>query len=139
MRAVEALRFPVEGGYQSDVVGYDLEGDEANFESALAKVRSAMTPPTKDQAEEWLVLLQAATAGARRSEAGSMITLALYSGALARYPADVAKAACETLARTSRWFPVLADIIEHCERLSTPRRLMEARLRMAVANRETAA
>ena len=85
-----------------------------------------------EQAEEWLVLLQAATASARRSDDGSAVSLALYSGALRRYPADVAKAACEHIATTAKWFPVLSDIIDACNRLVDNRLAMISSLRRVV-------
>jgi hypothetical protein len=125
------FRFPPGGGHYQVPVRSHLDGERVNFPAALAKVRSAMTPPTIDQAEGWLALLSVATAGARRSEAGAEATMSLYAAYLRRYPADVAKAACEAMATTSRWWPVLADLLAACDRLAAPRRVMLAALERA--------
>ena len=129
---VTECRFPKAGGFYSVTVGCRFSGTEENYPVALAKLEAAMEPPTSDQAEEWLVLLQAATASAKRSEEGSAVSLALYAGALRRYPADVAKSACEDIATTAKWFPVLSDIIERCDRLVYNRRAMISSMRRVV-------
>ena len=113
LRANEELRFPTAGGYTAELVSYSVSDPDDRSQAALSKVQAAMTPATADQIEEWLVALQVATAGAKRSDA-----------ALSRFPADIAKAACEHFAMRSRWFPVLADLVEFCERLERPRRKM---------------
>lgn len=130
-------RFPAGGGYVSVPVrcGIALE-PHANPRQALVWLEAATTPPTSEQAGEWLTALQAATAGGRRSEAGTEMAYELYAGALRRYPADVARAACVELATQPRkggnWFPTLSDLIAVCERLATPRVLMIAAVRRAL-------
>jgi len=126
---VTELRFPVEGGYREVVAGCNVSGPAENMQAALAKVEGASIGPTKDQAEEWLAILQVATAGGRKTEANHRLALGVYSGALTRYPADVAKEACYRLATSSKWFPTLADVIEQCDLLSAPRMLMLQGLR----------
>ena len=83
-----------------------------------------MLPPTTEQAENWLAMLQAATAGGKKSHEGAMLTLALYTGALKRYPADVALRACEQLAMRCSWFPTLGEIVAECDRYAGPRKAM---------------
>ena len=144
VKVTSELRFPVEGGFYALPVGCDLTlADEANLPQALARMEAALIPPTRTQAEDWLVMLQAACAGGRKSEAGQMVALELYAGCLSRFPADVAKTVCERLALTPRkggnWFPTLAEINSACERLALPRQLMHRRLKTAVANHEIAA
>ena len=122
------LRFPVEGGYYSEAVGCELGGETGNFPEARERVNVAMTPLTKDQAEKWLAALQATTAGRRGSETGQQLALEFYSGALMRYPADVAVAVCRRMAtraaKGTNWFPTLSEIVELGDRLSRSRRLM---------------
>jgi hypothetical protein len=127
------LRFPVSGGYRVQPVGARvLPGSNAdNLPQAAARMRGALTGPTKDQAEDWLVMLQAATAGGRKSEAGTAVALELYAGCLMRFPADVAKAACLKLALSATWFPTLAEINDTCEALASSRRLLAHALEQA--------
>ena len=127
------LRFPVGGGFRVQAVGARvLPGSNAeNLPVAAARMRAALTGPTKDQAEDWLVMLQSATAGGRKSEAGTAVALELYAGCLMRFPADVAKAACMKLAMTSTWFPTLAEINATCEALASSRRMLAQALEMA--------
>ncbi len=126
------LRFPAEGGYYSLPVDCRVDGDGGNLPAARERVNAAMTPLTKDQAEKWLAALQATTAGRRDSETGQLLALEFYSGALMRYPADVAVAVCTRMAtRPSKgpnWFPTLSEIVEMCEWLAKPRQLMAAAL-----------
>jgi len=127
------LRFPVSGGFRVQAVGARvLPGSvEENIPVAAARMKAALTGPTKDQAEDWLVMLQSATAGGRKSEAGTAVALELYAGCLMRFPADVAKAACFQLAMNSTWFPTLAEINATCEAMSSNRRLLARALEMA--------
>lgn len=123
------LRFPVEGGYRSELVAFSVIDPDGNAAAALARVEAALTPAETQQVQEWLVALQAATAGAKRSEVNMRVAYGLYTGALMRFPADIAKAVCEHFALKSKWFPVLADVVEHCERLANPRFKMAEALR----------
>jgi len=93
--------------------------DPAQIPAAIAKIEAAMTPGTREQCEAWLVMLQAALNQGKRSQASALVALELYAGALSRYPADVAKRACETLATRPRkggtWFPSLPELIEELD------------------------
>ena len=118
------MMFPPEGRPYPVPSGSSVKALDADSVSrAVARIEAAMTPPAKEQAEDWLVMLQAATAGGKRSDAGSVVALELYAGALSRYPADVARDACQSLA-TGKWFPTLGDLIDACERLAGPRKMM---------------
>lgn len=127
-------RFPVTGGYYNIAVGCNVGGIGKNLPAAIAKIEAAMTPPTKEQAEQWLVMLQAATVGARRSDEMTMIQYEMFSGHLMRFPADVAKAACEKLSLGKpgvAWMPTLGEINSECEKLASPRQCMLAALKRA--------
>lgn len=103
--------------------------DTANVPAALERLEGAMMTPDREQVEEWLAAVQIATAGAKRSEASQAIALEIYASALGEFPADVVHTACVRIATTSKWFPVLAEIVELCEKLVTPRREMLRALR----------
>jgi hypothetical protein len=102
--------------------------DPSAIPAAIARMEGSLVAPTKTQAEDWLVMLQAACAGGRKSDVGQMVALELYAGTLTRYPADVAREACQALALKERdgatWFPTLAEINSECERRTTPRQTM---------------
>lgn len=107
--------------------------NDAGRKAAIDKTRLAMTPATDKQLSEWLSLLQAATAHRADSESATAAGYAVYLGALRRFPADVAKAACERLARGNpragtNWFPTLAELVDECEILASPRQVMLAAL-----------
>lgn len=128
-------RFPSDGPAYRVVVGCDFTvEDPANLPAAISKVRQAMTPASVDQCEGWLVMLQAATAHRQSSDASSAAAYALYASELRQWPADVAKAACERLARGRAgttgtvWFPTLAELVRECERMAAPRQAMLASL-----------
>lgn len=100
--------------------------DDGDRSAALARMRNALAGPTKEQVEDWLVMLQAACAGGRKSEVSQAVALEVYSGALMRYPADVAREACMTLAARPRdsanWFPTLSELVSEADRIAAPRR-----------------
>lgn len=118
----EGKPYPVPSGSSVRVLSPE------NVERAVARIEAAMTPATKEQAEEWLVMLQSATSGGKRSAAGAVVALELYAGALSRYPADVAREACQSLA-TAKWFPTLGELLAECDKLSGPRETMLAALK----------
>lgn len=117
------------------MTGYDLGiEDHGKIPAAIEKLSQAMTPGTADQCEAWLVMLQAATARRNDSEAGSAVAYSLYASELRQWPADVARAACERLARGkglgggANWFPTLAELVAECERQAAPRKVLLASL-----------
>lgn len=129
-------RFPQSGGSYPVVTGCAFKvDDEANIPAAIAKIEQAMTPATLDQCEGWLVMLQAATARRSDTDATAAVQYALYASELRQWPADVAKAACLSLARGKpglsgpNWFPTLAELAQECETLAGPRHIMLARLK----------
>jgi hypothetical protein len=126
-------RFPPEGGWYQVITGCVLRTVQgADPGAAIRKLEGAMTRPTAEQAEGWLVMLQAGCRRRTESEAASAVGLTLYSGALQQYPADVAKDACLTLVRGKNgvaWFPSLAELLDLCDRLVAPRKAMLAALR----------
>ena len=117
-------RYPTDKPAYRVAKGCQAGGIGANLPAAFRKVEAAMVPPTTEQAENWLAMLQVATAGGRKSHEAAMLTLALYTGALKRYPADVALKACEELAVRCSWFPTLGEIVSECDRYASPRQAM---------------
>lgn len=133
-------RFPKSGGFYAVPVGYEIdEASDANLPAALAKVQQAMTPASVEQCEGWLVMLQAATARRTEGEAMTAVAYSLYASELRQWPADVARAACQNLARGqvgeegANWFPTLAQLVAECRRLAAPRKVLVASLKDRLA------
>lgn len=128
MRRVTENRYPAEGGYYSVLKRIGVSGiAPANRAKAAETYRLAMTPPTRDMAEEWVAMLHAATAHRTEGEGGLTVALDLYANALRQFPADCARQACLNLAtrkQTPNWFPTLSELIVEGERLSEERRLI---------------
>lgn len=124
LEEVGEWRFPSDKPAYKLVTGVFATGDRNNFPAAWAKVSAAMVSPTKDQIEEWLAMLQAATAGGRKSENAGKLALAVYVNALAEYPADVVKAACERAMASEEWFPPLSRLLAMCKEAAAGRQLM---------------
>ncbi len=122
-------RYPPDGSYYSVTMGFNFRLDSgASLKPAQEFLQGALTQPTLHQAQGWLAILQAACAPRQTSEATAAVALSLYSRTLMEYPADVAKAACMSLARGKgegvNWFPTLAEVINECDKLFTNRQMM---------------
>jgi hypothetical protein len=132
-------RFPADGAAYRVTIGcsFDIH-DEAQIPAALDKIEQAMTPATPEQCEGWLVMLQAATAHRAGSGATSAVAYSLFAAELRQWPADVAKFACERIARGrpgqtgANWFPTLAELVAECERLASNRRAILSALQRYV-------
>ena len=122
-------RFPADGDAYRVTVGCNFDiRDHAAIPAALDKIEQALTPASPEHCEGWLVMLQAATAHRADSGATSAVAYSLYAAELRQWPADVAKAACERIARGkpcqsgTNWFPTLAELVKECERLASNRK-----------------
>lgn len=127
-------RFPPGGGFYVVATGCDVQELEgADRAAAIYKMQTAMTPPTAVEAEGWLVMLHTACAKRSGSEADAAAILTLYGGCLMRYPADVARDACQKLALgkgngETTWFPTLAEVNDMCAKLVSTRQVTLAAL-----------
>lgn len=130
---IEEMRFPDGGAAYSRVVGARVNcEDKTALARCLATVEGALGPSTHDQCEEWLAMLEVALAGANRSQDYNEVKLAVYAGALTKYPPDVVKAVCKNLAMAPRrgdaWFPKLPNLTYECEKMTATREALKASL-----------
>lgn len=132
MEPEDEWRFPPDGKPYKVPVRCLVGGPQENRPAALAKLEAAMIGAEKRQLQEWVAVVQVATAGGRRSEVTATLALAVYVDALSKYPADVARTACNTLQTTAEWFPPVAGFVSLCEQLVAPRRSMIAALRASL-------
>lgn len=128
-------RYPPNAPAYRVVVGCDFAMEDPGvIPHARLKIEATMVPPTAEQAEGWLVMLQSVTAHRQDSEPTSAVAYAMYAAELRRWPADIAKSVCFKFARGRagqtgpNWFPTLAEIAQECERLAAPRQAMLAGL-----------
>lgn len=126
-----------EGRYPNDrpayrvVAAVHVDGAPEDVAAARRLYSQACAPAPTETVEDWLMALQAATAGARRSDEGSAVALELYASAIRQYPADIAKSVCVHFATTSKWFPALAEIVQRCDELYDERKRIMAELERA--------
>jgi len=133
LSVVSENRFPEDGPAYRVAVTCGVQ--VASVEQAMAaaeRFQGAMLPATQSQVEDWFYALRLATAGAAKAETDEEARLALYVNAMARYPADVAKAALGAfMTRTkgcTAWFPTLAELVAEADKLVAPRQVIIAGL-----------
>lgn len=99
------------------------------IEAAIDKLDAALTAPTRDQVEMWLVELSVITARKVDAAETEELRVTAYASRLADYPADVVREAL--VVRTWKFFPTWAELQEMCEKLVAPRRAMRKALEQA--------
>jgi hypothetical protein len=119
-------------------VGVDVTlAKGADPRGALSAARRTMAPAGDLHLKAWLAKLQAGCARRPGSEATAAVQLNLYTEELRKFPADVAKEACQRLLRGpgmgTVWFPTLGELIAVCEALVTDRAMIIAKLEALVA------
>lgn len=102
----------------------------ADVRAALAALSAYFRPCGAKFAGEQLALLRARTK-MRADQDGKLLAVA-YIDWLAEFPADVAKAACEELARSNVFFPAWAEVEAACGRLMTERKTLRKALEDAL-------
>lgn len=98
----------------------------ADVRAALKVVADWCRPCGGEFAAQQLGLLRTRTK-MRADQDGKVLAMA-YTDWLAAYPADVAKAACETWARTEKFFPAWAELQEPLDRLMQKRLMLRKAL-----------
>jgi hypothetical protein len=106
--------------------GCDIQGTPDAREKALADLRNFMTPAPVRAIEQWLAELSVVIVRKADDEFGDTLRLTAYSSRLARYPADVAKAAI--LGWKGKYWPSWSELEKVCDAMSSHRRAMIAAL-----------
>ena len=123
-----------QGGYQENLTRFEIKAgtDPAEISAALSQVRSALAPCPSSTCRRELTRLKAVTASRDRAEIDETLMAQAYLDELQAYPADVVVDACRSLARSSRFFPSLAELTDALDwRVARRRRLGEALERAA--------
>lgn len=132
LEPVREWRFPSDAKPYQILSRCLVSGPQENRAAALHRLEAATISATPQQMKEWVAGLHAVTAGSQKSEVSLRVVLGIYVSTLAKYPADVAYAACTQAMTTMKWFPTLAELIEICDRLALERRSMIAALRASL-------
>lgn len=95
---------------------------------AIRKLETAMTPPSRSDAEGLMAQMQAVLARRNNSADTSEMALDIYVHVLTQHPADIAKEVVRRFIMEPRangsWFPAPAEIEEACRNLTSPRQSM---------------
>jgi hypothetical protein len=113
-------------GFDTRLAGYKLGHavDPEELSLARAMVLAALEPvPMKVLAME-LAHLRAVTARRATSESDEALGFSVFREELAGFPCDVIRGVLRGLARTSKFFPSLAEVYQGCEAAVRPRRLL---------------
>jgi hypothetical protein len=105
-----------------------IPADGANYFKAIAAVEMAMAPASKSAIETALAVLEVSTNRSKEGAWAAKLGLAVFAGALGRYPADIALTVLARMSETIRWAPPLSDILEACDNAVAPRRELLASL-----------
>src|SRR5215475_2216884 len=113
-------------GFDSKFIGWKLETsvDPAELEVARELVAAALEPVDTKTLMAELAHLRAVTARRAVSEDDEALGFAVFREELSRYPADVIRSVLRGIARTSKFFPSLAEVYQACESAVKPRRLL---------------
>ena len=98
------------------------EQGRAMLLDALAVLDNALVEAPADVVKMVLARLVISTKSRAENGDDLKFRLAVYADEL-RYPPDVVVEACEKWARTEKWFPSVAELIERCENLVRWRRV----------------
>lgn len=113
-------------GFDSKLTGYKLDGaiDLEELNIARQMVLAALEPvPLKVLASE-LAHLRAVTLRRATNEDDEALGFAVLREELAPFPGDVIRGVLRGLARTSKFFPSLAEAYQGCEAAVRPRQLL---------------
>lgn len=117
-------------GFDSKLVGWKLEGEVDPQELAVARqmVVAALEPVPVNVLARELAHLRAVTARRATSENDEALGFAVLREELAGFPADVIRSVLRGLARTSKFFPSLAEVYQGCQAAVRPRWLLASAL-----------
>ena len=108
------------------ILGYVISGpiSEAEISEAARKLEEANRPCGQEFALQAVTALRLRTSAKPEHINDIAAMAALYAGDMADYPEDVVLRACQSLARSSKWFPSWSELYELLELISSKRRHM---------------
>jgi hypothetical protein len=98
-----------------------IEASLADIEAGLAIVAEAMTPPDNKTLIAELTTLKLLTVSRNNSDDEMELVLRAYARELGRYPRDIVLAVIHKRARTEKWWPALAELLNAIEELTADR------------------
>ncbi len=110
---------------QGDLVRYEIGiyySDPPTSIDELGQVKAsfdaALQPAHRSDIIRCLHLMRARTIHRASDDTDLALVIEAYADALSRYPLDAIKQPCDDLARTNKFWPALAEIIEGIDRLN---------------------
>lgn len=115
-----------DGGYDCEVVGYDLTLDElADSEMSLFDAIEFLNrPAAPDFIAKNIARLRTVMARAAESNQDITILIDTYSECLAQFPPDVVKAICDKIMNERKWFPLISEMSKDMLALVSYRRAL---------------
>ena len=116
--------YGADGGYESGVAGYETQLDgladcEMKIFDALEFLNRSARP---DFVAKQIGRLQAVMARRAESNEDIAVVIDVYTEHLEKYPPNVVAAVCTDIIDSKKWFPLVSELNQHCNRLVAFRR-----------------
>lgn len=93
-----------------------IDEQKEQHKKTLVFLRRLMACADQSTIQNWIMeVLVCTTAQARLTEADLALKCRVYASKMAHIPADILKAACDEICRTSTFFPSLAEFIKYTD------------------------
>ena len=93
-----------------------IEEQKEQHKKTIGLMKKLMVCADQTTIENWIMeVLVCTTAQARLTEADLALKWRVYASKLSHIPADILKAACDEICRTSTFFPSLAEFIKYTD------------------------
>lgn len=94
-----------------------IEEQKEQHRKTIGLMKKLMVCADQSTIENWIMeVLVCTTAQARLTEADLALKCRVYANKLSHIPADILKAACDEVCRTSTFFPSLAEFIKYTDK-----------------------
>jgi len=94
-----------------------IEEQKEQHRKTINLMKKLMVCADQSTIENWIMeVLVCTTAQARLTEADLALKCRVYANKLSHIPADILKAACDEVCRTSTFFPSLAEFIKYTDK-----------------------
>jgi hypothetical protein len=94
-----------------------IEEQKEQHKKTINLMKKLMVCADQSTIENWIMeVLVCTTAQARLTEADLALKCRVYANKLSHIPADILKAACDEVCRTSTFFPSLAEFIKYTDK-----------------------
>jgi hypothetical protein len=101
---------------RGNIFSGSIEEQKEQHKKTIGLMKKLMVCADQTTIENWIMeVLVCTTAQARLTEADLALKCRVYASKLSHIPADILKAACDEICRTSTFFPSLAEFIKYTD------------------------